>query len=49
MLLHQVVLCSYQHWSTKCVQICVMLLVWHAVDFVRSIHMDVSDLYKTEK
>lgn len=49
MLLHQVVLSSYQHRSAKRVQVRVVQLVWHAVNFVRCVHVDVSDLYKTKQ
>ena len=45
-LLHQVVLCGHQHWSAKSIQICVVQLVWHAIDFVWCIHMDISDRNK---
>lgn len=42
-MLHQVVLSGDQHRSAKSIQICIMQLVWHAINFVRCIHVDVSD------
>lgn len=42
-LLHQVVLGGHQHWPPKGVQVCIVQLVWHATDFVRCIHMNVSE------
>lgn len=41
-LLHQVALGGDQHRSPKSIQICVVQLIGHAVDFVRCIHMNVS-------
>lgn len=42
-MLHQVVLGGNQHWAAKGIQICVMQLVWHAINFVRCIHVNVSE------
>lgn len=41
-LLHQVILCSNQDWAPKGVQVCVVELVWHTINLVRCIHMNVS-------
>lgn len=43
MLLHQVAFCGHQHRTAKRVQVRVVLLVGHAIDFVRRVHVNVSD------
>lgn len=42
MLLYQVVLGGDQHRSAKSIQVCVVQLVGHAINFVRCVHVDVS-------
>lgn len=42
-VLHQVVLGGDQHRSAKGIQICIVQLVWQTINFVRCVHMDVSD------
>lgn len=42
-LLHQVVLGGNQYRPAKRIQIRVVQLVWHAIDFVWRLHVDVSD------
>lgn len=42
-MLHQVLLGGDQHRSAKGVQVRVMQLVWQAVNFVRCVHVDVSE------
>lgn len=42
-MLHQVLLGGDQHRSAEGVQVRVMQLVWQAVNFVRCVHMDVSE------
>lgn len=42
-MLHQVVLGGDQHWSAKSIQVCIVQLVWHAINFIRCVHVDVSD------
>lgn len=42
-MLHHVVLGGNQHRAAEGIQICVMQLVWQPVNFVRRVHVDVSD------
>lgn len=42
-MLHQIVLGGNQHRAAEGIQICVMQLVWQPVNFIRRVHVDVSD------
>lgn len=42
-MLHQVLLGGDQYRSAEGVQVCVMQLVWQAVNSVRCVHVDVSE------
>lgn len=48
-MLNQVVLGGNEHRSAKCIQICVVQLVRHAINFVRCIYMNVPGEKWTER
>lgn len=40
-LLHQVALVCHYNRTSKCVQVCVVKLVWSTIDLVGAVHMDI--------
>lgn len=42
-MLHQIVLGGNQHRAAEGIQICVMQLIWHSINLVRRVQVDVPD------